>query len=154
VKGLQAGIGFPAGDRDGYRIGDEVTLAVYVRNAGEGPVKIAYSSARLRHVRPLIEDANGRRITGVGEASFAMPPSVRYVIPTEEGGLKPGEEMLFGLVRIKVAPPGSTGIVRDPELRAPPGEYTIGYTVRLGKELAVSTGTVKILIQPADGDAG
>jgi hypothetical protein len=148
VKGLQAGIGVRA-DRRAYRIGEEVPLEVRIRNVGREPVKISYSSARLLHTRPEIEDATGKRITGGGDNRLVMPPAVRYVIPVVEAVLKPGEELAFGLVTLKLAPASAEGLVQTPELRAAPGEYSIRYTIPLGTDLSVSTAQLGFVVQPA-----
>src|SRR5438034_1321025 len=93
-----------------------------VRNIGKEAVRISYTSARLLHTRPEIEDAAGRRVTAVGDNRLVMPPAVRYVIPVVEGLLQPGEEMTFGLVQLKLAPANAEGLVQTPELRAVAGE--------------------------------
>jgi RNA polymerase sigma factor (sigma-70 family) len=150
VKGLQAGIGL-RGDRKAYRIGEEVPLRVNVRNVGKEPARIRYSSALLRHSRPEVEDATGGRVTGVGENRLVMPPAVRYVIPVVEGVLKPGEEMTFARVQLKLAPANARGAVQPPELQAAPGEYSIRYAVWLGTDPLPVTGKLKFVVQPAKG---
>jgi RNA polymerase sigma factor (sigma-70 family) len=150
VKGLQAGIAL-RGDRKTYRIGEEVFLEVRVRNVSQAPVMISYSSARLLHTMPEVKDANGRRVTGVGDNRLVMPPAVRYIIPVVEGVLKPGEEMTFDLVQLKLAPATAEGLVKTPELRAAPGVYSISYTVPLGTDLLPATGPLKLIVQPAEG---
>jgi hypothetical protein len=153
VKGLQAGIGV-RGDRKNYQIGEEVPLEVRVRNVGKEPVKISYSSARLLHSRPEVEDAAGKRVTGAGDVRLVMPPAPRYYIPVVEGVLKPGEEMAFGLVQLKLAPATAEGLVRTPELRATPGEYSVSYTVPLGTDLSPTTGQLKLVVGKAEGYPG
>ena len=92
-------------------------MQVSVRNVGKEPVKISFSSAGLLHARPEIEDATGKRITGVGDDRLVMPPAVRYVIPVVERVLKPGEEMTFAPVQLRLAPATAEGLVQPPELR-------------------------------------
>jgi hypothetical protein len=79
-----------------------------------------------------------------------MPPAPRYYIPVVEGVLKPGEEMTFGQVQLKLAPATAEGLVQTPELRAAPGEYSISYTVPLGADLSPTTGQLRLVVEKAE----
>ena len=146
VKGLQAGIGI-RGDPKNYRIGEEVPLEVRVRNVGKEPVKIAYSSARLLHSRPEVADAAGKRLTAAGDNRLVMPPAPRYYIPIVDGVLKPGEEIVFAQVQLKLAPATTEGLAQTPELRAAPGVYSISYTVMLGTDLSPATPQLRLVVE-------
>ena len=58
--------------------------------------------------------------------------------------LKPGEEMTFAPVQLKLAPATAEGLVQTPELRAAPGEYSIGYTVWLGTDPVPVDGAAEV----------
>lgn len=154
VNGLQAGIGIPGGDERAYRFGEVIPLQVNVRNVGEKPVTISYSPEGFRFTRPEIETAEGVRVTFQGDIRLAMPPAVRYIIPTEERVLEPGEEMVFGLVQLGIAPADASGLVPSPELRCTPGEYSIRYSLLMGKDLLVSTGWLRVNVEAAVGGPG
>jgi len=150
VKGVQAGIGV-AGGRKTYRFGEDVPLRVDVRNVGTEPVAVRYSSARLRHTQPEVEDATGRRVTGAGANRLLMPPAVRYYIPVVDGVLKAGEEMTFDQLPLKLTRAGAEDLGRSLELRAAPGEYTVRYTVPLGTGQWPVTGRLRFTVEPVDG---
>jgi RNA polymerase sigma factor (sigma-70 family) len=148
VNGLQVGI-WVRDDKQTYRIGEEVPLQVNVRNVGKETVRITANAAV-----PEIEDSAGKTIpkSYFGDNRLVMPPAVRYVIPVIPQvvvSLKPGEEKTVGLVQLKLAPTTADGPVRTPELRAAPGDYSIRFAVVLGTDLSLSTGQLKLVVQPA-----
>ena len=145
VDGLQAGIAFREKRRDTYRVGETVPLVVTLRNVDQAPITLTYSSARLRFVRPDIVDADGNR------PSLRMPPRVRYVITTEKKVLAPGDEMTFGPVDLKLVSEVPAR-VEDALVYvvAPPGQYTICYTVPL-ESAPVKTGRLNFRVERAGG---
>ena len=147
VNGLRAGIAFREGRRDTYRVGETVPLVVSLRNADKAPITLTYSSARLRFVRPDIGDADGNR------PLLRMPPLVRYVITTEKKVLAPGEEMTFGQVDLKLVSEVPAR-VEDALVYvvAPPGQYTICYSVPLAAPAEpVKTGRLSLRVERAGG---
>jgi RNA polymerase sigma factor (sigma-70 family) len=60
VNGLQAGLGFPTGQKRAYHHGETVTLVVRVRNVGKEAVKFEYIRQFLDENRPTVTDAGGK----------------------------------------------------------------------------------------------
>lgn len=145
ANGLQAGIAFRESRRDTYTLGESVPLVVILRNVGEAPITLTYSSARLRFVRPHIVDADGNR------PSLRMPPWVRYVVTTEKKVLAPGGEMTFGPVDLKLVSEVPAR-VEDALVYvvAPPGQYTICYAIPLASA-PVKTGRLNFRVERAGG---
>ena len=142
VGGLQAGIAFDGSDRRAYSIGEAVPLVVKLRNAGTEPTTVSFPSTRLRHTRPLVEDADG------GRPTVRMPPAVRYVIPNVKRALMPGEEMEFDRVQLVLASDTPAGLVENPHLVARPKEYAINYTIPLvGEHDPIQTGSLKFVVK-------
>ena len=145
VDGLQAGIAFRERRRDTYSVGETIPLVVILRNVDKAPITLAYSTARLRFVRPDIVDADGNR------PSLRMPPWVRYVVTTEKKVLAPGDEMTFGPADLKLVSEVPAR-VEDALVFvvAPPGQYTICYAVPLVESAPVKTGRLNFRVERAD----
>lgn len=144
VNGLQAGIAFDGTDRRAYSMGETVPLVVKLRNAGEQPITISFPSTRLRHSRPMVEDADG------GPARVHMPPAVRYRIPLVEQVLKPGEEIEFDRVQLVLTPDTPAGLVKSPHLIARPTKYTVNHTIPLaGTRDPIRTGKLTFAVKAA-----
>jgi hypothetical protein len=144
VDGLQAGIAFDGSDRRAYSMGETVPLVVKLRNGGARPITLSFPSTRLRHSRPMVEDADGR------PARVHMPPAVRYRIPVVKQVLEPGEEMVFDRVRLVLTADTPVGLVKNPHLIARPSKYTVNYTIPLaGTRDPVRTGRLTFVVKAA-----
>ena len=147
-NGLQAGIAFLGTEDRVYPIGEQVPIAVRLRNVSNQPQTIKYTSARLRFAQPQIERSSGERVQVI------MPPRVRYVFPTIETSLKPAQEITFAVVQLQLAAEKPTQ-VNTPHIVASPGEYRIGYTVPLmGRDRRdwLVTGTLRFEVSDKKAD--
>ena len=63
VGGLQAGLGFKAGEKRAYTHGETVTLVVRVRNVGKEEVKFQYYHKFLSENSPTVLDETGKRVS-------------------------------------------------------------------------------------------
>ncbi len=63
VGGLQAGLGFKAGEQRAYTHGETVTLVVRVRNVGNKDVKFQYYPKFLSENSPTVLDETGKRVS-------------------------------------------------------------------------------------------
>ena len=63
VGGLQAGLGFKAGEKRTYNHGETATLVVRVRNVGNMDVKFQYYPMFLSENSPTVLDETGKRVS-------------------------------------------------------------------------------------------
>ncbi len=63
VNGLQAGLGYPPGQKRAYTHGETVTLVVRVRNVGKDKVKFQYLREFFIQTPPAVMDSEGKAIT-------------------------------------------------------------------------------------------
>ena len=62
VGGLQAGLGFRAGEKRAYHTSETLTLVVRVRNVGKQAVKFEYLKQFLDEHPPTVTDADGKAV--------------------------------------------------------------------------------------------
>src|SRR5262249_42043509 len=62
VGGLQAGLGFRAGEKRAYHHGETVKLVVRVRNVGKEPVKFEYLREFFMETPPTATDSQGKPV--------------------------------------------------------------------------------------------
>lgn len=62
INGLQAGLGFPAGQKRAYTLGESVTIVLRVRNVGKEAVEFRHIGAFFVENQPTITDADGKRV--------------------------------------------------------------------------------------------
>ena len=79
VGGLQAGLGFKAGENRVYRHGETATLVVRVRNVGQNDIKFKYYPTFLSENSPTVLDETGKRVSLRGN----MLRIVRRDVPKE-----------------------------------------------------------------------
>ncbi len=63
VGGLQAGLGFKAGEQRVYDHGETVSLVVRVRNVGQNDIKFKYYPTFLSENSPTVLDETGKRVS-------------------------------------------------------------------------------------------
>ena len=86
INGLQAGLGFPAGQKRAYRHGETVTMVVRVRNVGKEEIKFQYVPAFFKEKPPTVMDGDGKPVSlGSVAVSGRKHPSVDVT-------LAPGKE--------------------------------------------------------------
>jgi len=79
INGLQAGVGFRAGEKRAYAHGETVTLVVRVRNVGKEAVKFEYVKLYLDETPPTETDA---------DACVWSPSSRTSRAPTSSGVMR------------------------------------------------------------------
>src|SRR5262249_188611 len=66
INGLQAGVGFPAGQKRAYSHGETVTLVVRIRNVGKEEVTFQYVPAFFKENPATVTDAEGKPVLLLG----------------------------------------------------------------------------------------
>jgi len=97
VGGLQAGLGFPPGDKRIYSPGETVTLVVRARNVGKEAVKFQYLYKYFIRTPPTMTDGEGKTVpqAGVTPYGFNVPQNV---------DLAPGKEIDLYELKFKLRP--------------------------------------------------
>jgi hypothetical protein len=62
INGLQAGVGFPAGQKRAYSHGETVTLVVRIRNVGKEEVTFQYVPAFFQETLPTVKHGTGEPV--------------------------------------------------------------------------------------------
>jgi hypothetical protein len=87
VGGLQAGLGYPPGQKRAYSHGETIRLVVRVRNVGKEELKFQYLRQFLIERPPIVTDADGKAVRQwkMDAGGFGHDP--------EEVSLAPGKEI-------------------------------------------------------------
>ncbi len=127
--GLQAGVGFLAGQKRIYRHGETVTLVVRVRNVGKEEVTFQYVPAFFKENPATVTDTEGKPVTLLG-----ISPGGR-THPSADVTLAPGKEV--DLYEWKAAlRPASESKNPNFEIIYGTGKFNIQYERVLGKTTA------------------
>jgi RNA polymerase sigma factor (sigma-70 family) len=120
VGGFQAGIAFPKGQRRPYRLGEVVTLVVWVRNVSDKSLTFDYTDGYMVEKPPTVKDADGK---AAKLSEFAILAGLwrRLHAP-----LKAGEEFELGSLQLSLEAVDA-GKANRPTLYASPGKYRINY---------------------------
>jgi len=94
VGGLQAGLGFRAGEPRAYHHGDTVKLVVRIRNVGKEEVKFRYVRQYFIENPPAVTDGEGK--------SVPLPHASVFGFPLLDVKLAPGKEI--ELAELKLEP--------------------------------------------------
>ena len=160
--GLQAGLGFPPGEKRAYRHGEAVTLVVRVRNVGKETVKFEYVKQFLDEKPPTVTGADGKTVLQGGLTVLTQ----HHV--TVEVSLAPGKEIelesrIPGAAgrRYELMPPGGGGkrATEESPLFVGTGKVSLQYERVIGNSSASSmkmdpalsklaTGTLELEIEP------
>jgi RNA polymerase sigma factor (sigma-70 family) len=122
VGGLQAGLGYKAGEKRAYGHGETVNLVVRVRNVGKEDVKFRYLKEFFEEKPPTVTGGEGKTIRHGGVDLFWVH------IPVDVN-LAPGKEMELHDLKLKLGPASAGGDVTDvsPEALHGKGKFQIQY---------------------------
>src|SRR5262249_3934144 len=120
VGGVRAGIAFRKGQRRPYRIGEAVTLVVWVRNVGDRPLTFDYTDGYMVEHPPTVTDADGQ------PAKLSQFPILAGIWRPLHATLKPGEEFELGSLRLTLEEVEKKD-ANKPTLFASPGKYRVRY---------------------------
>ena len=87
VNGLQAGLGFPAGQKRAYSHGETVKLVVRIRNVGKEEVTFQYVPAFFQETLPTVKHGTGEPvlpIRGVSAPGKTHPATAVTIAPGKE----------------------------------------------------------------------
>jgi hypothetical protein len=87
INGLQAGVGFPAGQKRAYSHGETVTLVVRIRNVGKEAVTFQYVPAFFQETLPTVKHGTGEPvlpIRGVSAPGKTHPATAVTIAPGKE----------------------------------------------------------------------
>ena len=165
INGLQAGLGFPAGQKRVYAHGETVTLVVRVRNVGKEAVKFEYLKQFLDETPPAVTDAGGKAIPqGASEVmGFHVPVRVT---------LEPGKEIVIESrfhgatgwrYELRPASGGGKPATRVSPLLVGTGKVSLRYERVFGNSSSgqikidpalskLATGTLELEIKPAPAE--
>jgi RNA polymerase sigma factor (sigma-70 family) len=123
VSGLQAGIAFRKGQKRPYRLGEVVTLVVWVRNVTDGPLTFDYTDGYMVEKPPTVKGADGE------PAKLSQFPILAGIWRPLHATLKAGEEFEMGSLRLALKEAGGKDANNPtgPTLYASPGKYRISY---------------------------
>src|SRR5262245_32293205 len=88
VGGLQAGVGFPAGQKRAYSHGETVTLVVRIRNVGKEEVTFQYVPAFFQETLPTVKHGTGEPVLPIRGVSAPGKPH-----PATAVTIGPGKEV-------------------------------------------------------------
>jgi RNA polymerase sigma factor (sigma-70 family) len=125
INGLQAGVGFPAGQNRAYRHGETVTLVVRIRNVGKEEVKFQYVPAFFKENLPTVIDAAGQPVP------LQAFLGTEILHPSADVTLAPGKEVELYEWRAALRPASET---KNPnfEIIYGTGKFSIQYERVLG----------------------
>jgi hypothetical protein len=167
IGGLQAGVGLSHASKLTYRLGETLEMVVKVRNVGNAPVEISYSSQPFNGLPPTIEDAKGNRLKvtmppfalykwltreqtlGSGGEFVLGAPKLAFALYkrlTREQTLGSGDEFVLGAPKLAVERNGMPDIFEMPAFYPSPGKYTVEYSYLLRSSPNLSTGKLNFEI--------
>jgi RNA polymerase sigma factor (sigma-70 family) len=101
INGLQAGVGFPAGQNRAYAHGETVTLVVRIRNVGKEEIKFQYIPAFFKENPATVTDAAGKPVPLQGffpsgrthsSADVTLAPGKEVELYEWKAALRPASE--------------------------------------------------------------
>jgi uncharacterized protein (TIGR03067 family) len=102
VDGLQAGLGYDAGQKRAYRHGETVGLVLRVRNVSKKEVEFVCCRQYFMEVSPTMTDGQGKPVRLPSNAYLPKPRQ-------EKVSLAPGKEIKLYELKFKLRPPGENG---------------------------------------------
>ncbi len=156
VGGLQAGLGFKAGQKRAYHTGETVTLVVRARNVGKEEVKFQYLRPFFYDNSPNVTDGEGKPVS-LGRIFIGL---TKRHIP-REANLAAGEEIELYELKLEIGSGNETGLdlPKFPTIFGT-GKFQFQYEKVLGNSSSVSikidpalsklaTGKLELEIMPA-----
>src|SRR5262249_39914978 len=143
INGLQAGVGFPAGQKRAYSHGETVTPVVRIRNVGKEDVKFQYVPRFFKENPPTVIDSAGKLVPLRG--ADALSGGARH--PSADVTLAPGKEVELSEWNVALRP------ASDPDRKNPNIEIIYGtgtFSFQYERVLANSSASA-IKIDPALG---
>jgi RNA polymerase sigma factor (sigma-70 family) len=133
VDGLQAGLGFPPGQKRVYHTGEAVRLVVRVRNVGKEAVKFEYLRQFFVENPPAVTDGQGKpvRLASVTAFGFHVRGEVK---------LAPGQEIELYQLKLELRPVSESSKDRFSTLYGT-GKFQIQYERVFGNS---SSGQIKL----------
>jgi len=98
VNGLQAGLGFQAGEKRAYSHGQTVRLVLRVRNVGKKEAKFSFFNVFYLEHPPAVTDGKGKPVTLAGVGRLAGVPALA------ETRLAPGKEVKLCEMNLELQP--------------------------------------------------
>src|SRR5262249_6038267 len=95
VGGLQAGLGYPPGQRRTYYTGETAKLVVRVRNVSKDAVKFQYFPLFLTQKAPTVADGGGQLV----HFRYGVLDTAIFHVPVDVN-LAPGKEIVLGEVEL------------------------------------------------------
>ena len=120
VGGLQAGVAFRKGQRRPYRLGEVVTLVVWVRNVSDKPLGFDYTDGYMVERPPTVKDSEAK------PAKLSVFPILAGLWRRLHATLKAGEEIEMGSLQLALEA-ADAGKANRPTLYASPGKYRVSY---------------------------
>ncbi len=134
VGGLQAGVGYKAGEKRAYTQGETVTLVIRVRNVGKEAVKFRYCREFFFENPPALTDAKGKPILLERDRADGFAA----LVPVD---LAPGKEIEVGERRLELKPTlygAGKFSVQYEQLETPANDITLSKLATGKLELAVT----------------
>jgi RNA polymerase sigma factor (sigma-70 family) len=135
VGGVQAGLGFKAGEKRVYHHHEAVTLVLRLRNVGKEEVKLSYYHDEFLGSPPAVTDDRGRRVSLVGLHRLGIPVRIDVTLapgktvdlteaklalrPVGDKGQKTPAWTLFGTGKYQLQCDKAGGSIRDPSAPEP-----------------------------------
>src|SRR5262249_19977281 len=135
LGGLQAGLGFRAGENRAYHRGETVTLVVRVRNVGDTEVTFQYLNQFFVENPPAVTNNEGKPFPSVGRTAFGehIPVVVK---------LAPGKQIELYELNLKLRGPSIIPEAVSPDmLVGVSGKVGVQYERVFGNS---SSGTIKL----------
>jgi RNA polymerase sigma factor (sigma-70 family) len=95
VGGLQAGLGYPPGQRRTYYTGETAKLVVRVRNVSKDAVKFQYFPLFFTQKAPTVADGGGQLV----HFRYGLLDTAKWHVP-KDVNLAPGKEIVLGEVEL------------------------------------------------------
>jgi hypothetical protein len=130
IDGLQAGLGFHAGQMKAYRVGDSVKLVVRVRNVGKRDITFQYVRHFFIENPPLILDSEGR-------STKFSDGSVKGIYAPLTVLVEPGRDVDLYELSVALIPETPKAVVPNSTL-AGAGKYQIQYERVFGETMLSS----------------
>jgi|GEM_PF-6891566 len=158
ADGLQAGLGYPHGAKHAYRLGEQVTFVVWLRNVSGRKATVSFWSPPEDDAGPIVVGMDRKPRQAYPQAKIAngqviAPPVWHYSPQVVERILQPGEVMELGRPTLWLVGENPSRKVAHPTLVAAPGSYPVHYAgLAGGMEFAtgmglLSTGSIDLEVK-------
>jgi hypothetical protein len=151
VGGLQAGLGFRAGEKRAYQHYETVTLVLRVRNVGKEQVRLQYVKKLFMEEPPILTNSDG-----IALALSVVPMEKRKV---EELDVAPGKDVEIDALKIDLRPDAESDVGDPPSVAIPyfrgTGKFHVTYERLAPKPLdnigsKLATGKLELEVKEAE----